>query len=169
MYSPRHGGLHGKARRSRERSRAARLHSRQLISEYLDPAERIEHGDRPIRMGRRNEFLSSIASTVSEPAPVVSPRREAASGPAHSQLELPLTREDGREAADLADARDPDNKAPTRPALRPTANPDIRFEPVPSSAPASTGAAKLGRFLYGCLLGSAAAALLLMVIHLAIG
>ncbi len=72
-------GLAGKARRSRHRSRASRLHQQLLIEEYLGESKRLlESGiDRPIRIGHRPEFLPSAELGLDDSAA--------------GQLELPLT------------------------------------------------------------------------------
>ena len=53
-----YGGLSGKARRRRNRSRAQRLYTKQYIDEYLEP-KAPSHSDRYIPIRRRSEFLPS--------------------------------------------------------------------------------------------------------------
>ena len=63
MSSGPNRGLAGKARRAHYRSRASRLCAQQLIAEYLDPepVRSTVPYDRPIPIGHRREFLPSAA------------------------------------------------------------------------------------------------------------
>ena len=184
MVNHKHGGLSGKARRTHKMSRAARLHTQEMIADYLEPADwGSEQRERPIHMGRRSEFLPSISSTVDDPMTVVATASPATSERPHAQLELPLAPGGGPSQAPIhATSLGDTGKAPGKPDPKASTEAAIRFAPVVTSPGTKarltkgTGAVdpnmfslrksnrrgrhgRLGGFLYGCLMGSAAAAI----------
>ena len=146
MQAERRGGLSGKARKARYRHRAARLHSNHLIKEYFEPNE---SGSlvRYVPIRGRGEFLPSVAhiGTVFEN---------------NQQLELPLDRkgEERRASKDRSIL------------FNPTADRAKTFDPreLEPAGDERQGMARdftLRGFFMGCAMGSAAAALLLLVAH----
>jgi hypothetical protein len=181
MWNPRHGVVSGKARRVRALSRASRLQSRELISEYFDWHETsMEPDDHPIRLGRRSEFFPSVTSPSEEQAAAVASTSAGSAAFSGVQLELPLTPADV--AAGAAGATHPDPAVrfqDVRPIRPPRANGhDWRSRNTPAMDAATLDWRRparpkqplsLGGFLYGCVLGGAAAAVVLLVVHLATG
>ncbi len=165
MQTSKRGGLSGKARRTRDRNRSTRLHSRQVIEEYLEPGRQGVGEDRYIPIGGRSEFMPAVAHTTIAKEPSDDP-----------QLVLPLTTPGSRDAscrgADIA-------KAVSKHRSGETADAVIRF---PRTASAESGSClkppqtfrsakklTIRGFLVGCAMGSAAAALLLLVLHTTVG
>ncbi len=149
MQAVKHGGLSGKARRVRERNRAARLYARQLLENYLEP-EGVDPGEaRYIPIRGRKDFLPSIVQT----GPVETSDRDP-------QLHLPL-----------------DAPGRTTPARKPEGPADgvIRFPRTDkrSMAPLFKPPEDFRRkpeftwrgFLVGCAMGSAAAAFFLLIVQ----
>jgi hypothetical protein len=159
-------GLAGRARRVFHRSRADRLFAQQSIDEYFEPDPCEVRHDRFIPISRRNDFLPSVTCSI------LGEETEK-----HTQLELPLTSDgdNGRNA----------DQTPSLAVTRgdPTANAAIRFDPQAAAqkrrdsgdnAAGETGPAcaavmergsfSLRGFLFGCALGSSAAAVLLLVL-----
>ena len=151
-------GLAGKARRSRHRSRASRLHQQYLIEEYLGGSERLLDSGRarPIRIGHRPEFL---------PSAELGPDDSAA-----GQLDLPLTTPEVIDGDAVITV--PKEKSATLAALEAAT---IAMQPSPAlpvrqaSTIADTGSVadefSLRGLLVGCGMGSAAAAMVLIVIR----
>lgn len=157
------GGLAGKAQRSYRRSRAARRDHQLAIAEFLEP----KHGssgpclEHPIPIGHRREFLPSA-----DPAADIIP------APCGVQLELPLAGPD-----ELCEARIERGGTKRSPRQLPAA---VRRKGRTAAEPGRPGAAtahrpqsgpgeriqtvSLGGFLYGVILGSAAAAMILVVL-----
>ena len=158
-------GLCGKARRVHYRNRAARLYARQRVDEYFeyDTAEPPGHRHIPIR--GRSEFLPTVARV-----------ERSAARANDGQLELPLTTAGQADSAGRAVATTP--TVPEREA-GPTKDVVIRFpsrsqSPVgrPFKPPMQFGQRNrftVGGFLLGCAMGSAAAAAVLLVIHVTVG
>ena len=109
MWNPQHGGLSGKARRTQNRSRAARISTQEMIAEYFEPNEpsRSRHA-RPIHVGRRSEFLPAVAVGAGHaeagPKVVRPPRTQTHRG----QLELPLAAGDAAPSQTAAPERSED-------------------------------------------------------------
>ncbi len=151
-------GLAGKARRSRHRSRASRLHHQHLIEEYLGDSERLldSGSDRPIRIGHRPEFL---------PSAELGPDDSAA-----GQLDLPLTEHEAIEGAAVITI--PKEKPANLAALKAAT---IATQPSPAlpvhkaNTVADTGSTadefSIRGLLVGCAVGTAAAAMVLIVIR----
>ena len=149
-------GLAGKARRSRHRSRASRLHHQHLIEEYLGGSERLldSGSDRPIRIGHRPEFLPSAELGLD------------ASGA--GQLELPLITPEAIEAGAVITI--PKEKSASLAALEAAtlatqSSPATPVHELSSVAVTGSGADEFSirGLLVGCAMGSAAAAMILMM------
>ena len=157
-------GLSGKARRVHYRNRAVRLYSQQVIEDFLEPdTNEGARGRRHIPIRGRKEFLPSIAHTSH-----VADARDANAG---TQLELPNAVSDGRGIViRLADAGRAPPQRKAEEALRfPRSGKSAApiFE-SPEQAKVDKNFT-IGGFLLGCAMGSAAAALLLLVVQTAIG
>ena len=158
-------GLSGKARRVRDRSRAARLHSGQFIHEYLAPDDDDRYNQRFIPIGGRDEFLPSVVH-------LSLPQTETADT---AQLELPLNSDDSTEPFSRHSSVKPKVVKGVRRPLRDAA---IHFPPraTATTAPVFTPLGRLETrrtftlrgFLIGCALGSAAASVLLLVLQIAV-
>lgn len=170
MQAVKHGGLSGKARRVRFRDRAARRHDQLLLSEYFEPDPEALSHKRYIPVRGRCEFAPSMVQD-------------------HDELMAPpISREAGTQLA-LSRAAD---KGPPSPSLtcgeRREANTDeqvgerdgaIRFPgakssavPVPGPEVQNNGRSEeltFRGFALGCAMGSAAAAVVLLVLRTAIG
>jgi hypothetical protein len=158
MENTGYNGLAGKARRARDLSRASRMHAQQIIEEYLYTESDAWRPPRFIPIRGRSEFLPSAAFVG-----------EATSALRHRQLELPLA------AGTVTTLPAPDETARERtlpePVVQPRRDSVIRprrapFRPVQrrkQSSPFTPGG-----FLFGCALGSAAAAVVLLVVQLAV-
>lgn len=165
MQAVKHGGLSGKARHVHCRNRAARLYQQQLIHEYLEPDTVGAGRHRYIPIRGRNEFLPSVGVTG---VPTGRTRE--------TQLELALTtdKKAGRNyrRADTA-------KTTPRPKVQPATDVVIRFprKAKPGASPILKLPEEFGRrerftiggFLIGCAMGSAAASLVLLIVHAAVG
>ena len=161
MSSGPNRGLAGKARRTHYRSRATRLYAQQLIDEYLDPDS--EHStiprDRPIPIGHRREFLPSAIPVYRDTL--------------GNQLELPLT--DAETITDGTIRIVPKQKTTSATALgRSTNGKTVRHvgkQIQPGSYAGALTKRASGRtftlrgFLCGCAVGSAAAAIVLLLLQ----
>lgn len=164
MPAVKHGGLSGKARRVRYRNRAARLHAKQLIDDYLKPRSATPHNAQYIPIRGRREFLPSIVT----PGQTARPNRD-------TQLTLPL---EGRDRAD----------GPRRAAEKKRAAVTSKTETGPDKVirfpHRETSAAPLFKrpeefrdrrgftwrgFLVGCAMGGAAAAFVLLILQTVTG
>ena len=174
MQATQRGGLTGKARANRNRNRIQRIHAQQMLDEYLD-ADAPRESPRLIPLRGRAEFLPTIDSWT----------REDATFETGNQLELTLQAandhrdEQTRENAKwrLATAEEADNgatqteTAACQEQVRPLvmvipapywARPRVDFQPQGGRGVERTFDFK--RFAYGCALGSAAAAAILLVV-----
>jgi len=166
MQAVKHGGLSGKARQVRCRNRAARLYQQQLIHEHLEPDTVGAGRHRYIPISGRNEFLPSVGGTG-----VTTGRTR------ETQLELALTTAKkvgrGDRPADTA-------RTAPQPKAEPAADTVIRFprkarpgaRPIlklPEEFRRRRERFTIGGFLVGCAMGSAAASLVLLVVHAAVG
>ncbi|MFH1110914.1 MAG: hypothetical protein V1790_17205 [Planctomycetota bacterium] len=173
MENAGYNGLAGKARRARDLSRASRMLARQMIDEYLYPESDAWRPQRFIPIRGRSEFLPSAAFIREEPSTLT-----------HRQLELPLTA--GAVSPPSAIEAAPERTLPHRgveaspgptvateprtaaeqprdSVIRPRRAP---FRPIRRRKPSSPFTP--GGFLFGCALGSAAAAVVLLVVQLAV-
>jgi len=169
MQATKLGGLNGKARTLRLRDRASRLHAQQLLEEYYDPDLIADRRDRYIPIGSRSEFLPAVTVWRDESN---EDERVVAQG---VQFELLLDAA-APAPADSYDAGVNLSASQTMPVeLRhviekpPTdwAKPKVSFQPL--SCRNARGSFDPKRFLYGCLLGSAAAAVVLLMVSVAFG
>ena len=147
------GGLAGKARRAHHRSRAARLCAQQQIADYLDPKP--EPADlrrsRPIPIGHRRQFVASVAPE---------PHQRAG-----QQLELPLTRTEPVGEGTIRITRKP--LTPARAGVASGKSSQTGQQAAASQA-VPTGSREpfsFWRFLGGCAMGSAAAAMILLIVQ----
>lgn len=157
--------LYGKARRNHHRNRATRLYARQWIDEVLASDIEDPTSERYIPIRGRREFLPTVAQMT----PSSMSSRDA-------QLELPLSSTTtGERAKRVAAMADPASSSSTTPAK----DIAIRF---PTRAKSPAGRAfkppmqfnkrtqfTLSGFLLGCAMGSAAAAMLLLVVRVVVG
>ena len=156
MENTRYNGLAGKARRARDLSRASRMYAQHMIDEYMYPESDTWRPQRFIPVRGRSEFLPSAAFVREEPGTL-----------AHRQLELPLT----AVAAPLPVAGPTPERTLPEPVVEPSRDSVIRpprtpFRPVRRRKPSSPFTPR--GFLFGCALGSAAAAVVLLVVQLAV-
>lgn len=181
-----YGGYAGKARQNRDRSRAARFDMESMLEEYAEPQlARMEEREIPIR--RRSEFLPSAGVVGSEVGYDFADR----------QMDLPLSPQQARSADDSGcgdevlsqlniveenafgvgqdaaavpviecNAQAVAGEALPVPTNRRTRSrspiPQIRFDRTVFSGVPGAG------LLYGCMIGGAAAAAVLLVLRLAI-
>ncbi len=153
-------GLAGKARRTRHRSRASRLHQQHLIEQYLgDESSRQTKSDRSIRIGHRRDFLPSAELGLDD------------SGA--GQLELPLTTPeviDGGAVMIIPKEKSANLAALEAATIATQSSPTTSVRDV--STVADSGSAEdefsLRCLLIGCAMGSAAAAMILMMFRILI-
>ena len=161
MEDTRYTGLAGKARRARDLNRVTRMYTQQMIDEYLYPDPDPVRPERYIPIRGRSEFLPSAA--------FISEDQDA---PTQRQLELPLivavaARESAlpvqtfERSTSLEVADEPRRDSVIRPLKSP-------FQPTPRRKQKQSPFTP-GGFLFGCALGSAAAAMVLLVVQLAVG
>jgi hypothetical protein len=160
MQATHHGGLNGKARFLKNRNRAERIRAQQLLDEYFG-ADEEPRPRRHVRLGSRAEFLPSADSWTA---------LDAALDAGH-QFELSLAPPSPVVA--VADSTEPAKQTPTPTgdAVRPAvtvipapywARPKVAFQPQGRrNAPPAFDPR---RFLYGCALGTAAAAAILVAV-----
>jgi hypothetical protein len=145
------------------------MYAQQLLEEYFDPDLIADRRDRYIPIRSRSEFLPAVTVWRDE-------CNEDDTGFAQEvQFELPL--DAGAPArADLCDAGMKVPATQAKPVeLRQVnekppmgwARPKVSFQPLPRRNP--RGGFDPKRFLYGCLLGSAAAAVVLLMVSVVFG
>ena len=160
METTRYNGLAGKARRARDLSRASRMYARQMIDEYLYPDADAWRRERYIPIRGRSEFLPS-AAFISEDQDASTQRQLElpliGTGAAHesSPPDLTVKRSTAVEVAD-----EPRRDSVIRPLKAPFQPTQRRKQKQSPFTP--------GGFLFGCALGSAAAAMVLLVVQLAV-
>ena len=154
-------GLAGKARRTRHRSRASRLHQQHLIEQYLgdDESSRQTKSDRSIRIGHRRDFLPSAELGLDD------------SGA--GQLELPLTTPetiDGGAVMTIPKEKSANLAALEAAAIATQSSPStsVRDESSVAGAGSAEDEFSLRCLLIGCAMGSAAAAMILMMFRILI-
>ena len=162
MQSVMNRGLAGRERKAHYRNRAGRLFTQMLIDEYLEPTPDEADRDRFIPIRGRSDFLPAVATSVLEEL-----------SHADTQLELPLTCEDdnGRhKTQDPAKSKRNGNgksdavirfRSQASRIAEETSEQSQPAESVPSTSDEKSEFTLRG-FLYGCALGSGAAAVLLM-------
>ena len=161
MENTRYNGLAGKARRTRDLNRATRMYAQQMIEEYLYPEPATWRPERYIPIHGRSEFLASAAFLS-----------EDQDTPTQRQLELPMIATGAaRESASSDQTVERSTavevaEAPRRDSvIRPRKAP---FQPMQRQKQKQSPFTPSG-FLFGCALGSAAAAMVLLVVQLAVG
>ena len=165
MQVVRHGALSGKARINHKRNRAARLYADHLVEEYFEPNPVDPGHDRYIPVRGRSDFHPSVAFS-----------QATGSAETERQLVLPLKgkAEEGKRSKPI----DTRPKTPQR-ETGPTADIALRFPrsrkstASPILKPPQQFRRKekftIGGFLFGCVMGSAAAALVLLVVQIVVG
>lgn len=176
-----HGGYRGKERLYRDRSRASRWQAQQLIDEYLDSED--ESVCR-VRIGHRSEFIPTAAETEDE----VEARQEQLSLPLDEQRRvMNAAEEPGQEpvlrlhapeprAADINEmvetpvqenAKEDARCAAMKSAAAPERPQRTPYEWFADRRPVRAKSFQRGHFLYGCALGTAAAAAILAMLRVA--
>ncbi len=167
MQTARHQGLAGKARRRRDFGRAHRLHTQQLIEEYLESDGELSRPERFIPVRTRGEFFPTAAPALTD---------DEAGENAQLELRLPGDTRDPVESTPLQKLaevveRSSAEDAPAEPTTRvqPNVIRPVRrgFEPTYRRRPPHPAIPK--GFLVGCALGSAVAAVLLVAVRLVVG
>lgn len=153
-------GLSGKARRVHHRKCAERLSSRQMIEEFLDPPTQ-DTPPRHIPIRGRRRFLPSIAHM-----------RNSAAGEIGRQLELPLA---VVESATTTVVSAGAGQTTSECKIEARADTTLRFPQVgkptaglgfkPPEQLETAHRFTVGGFLLGCAMGSAAAAVVLLVVQ----
>jgi hypothetical protein len=180
-----YGGYSGKGRRNRERSRAARFDVQRMLDEYTE-ADEEPRRERYIPIGRCSEFLPSAgveneeltlhdstaqaALPFGEPEEVANDHRQDGlirirSGDASPRVETQEPRsQEARGSETLTGAVHQEPRGPGR-GLD---GPQVRSPRPATSAGQERMSVKAGGLVYGCAIGSAAAAAVLMVLRLAV-
>ncbi len=148
MVMRRQGGLSGRARTVRDRSRAARTYAAQRIVDYFEPEVGPRRDLSRIPIGRQAGFLHPTVAVSSTAATRI--RRPS------GQLELPLT------TADLPDltSRRTVSTVTSSPQGAPLAPAWLRLHNG-----SSRRGFTIGGFLCGCAIGGAVAAAILLVVQ----
>lgn len=163
MKDPRPGGLHGKARRARSRSRAARLHAQRSIAELDGDDKEMLFARREIPLGRRNDFFPSVVFSTS------TGQDDYEWHGIGTQLQLPLSVLDvpgtGEHGGGIGQVptrtRNPDHDSDII-RLHRTGRTPMFKQPEQMRDPQQV---TLGGFLLGCAMGTAAAGLVLVVLR----
>lgn len=161
------GGLSGKARRNRSRGRAFRFQAQQMIDEFLESEPQPSHSDRYIPIRGRSDFLPSAKCPGSEAkggAVDARSQPEAHSKPIKRPAIKPASRSgnDPQQCYALVSSKGPLRERlkldlPVIRPPRPPQKPEQPAEPVNFT---------VRGFLYGCAMGSAAAAVLLLLVQI---
>ena len=171
MQATQRGGLTGKARSNRHRNRVQRMRAQQMLEEYFD-ANAPEESPRPIPLRGRAEFLPTIDSWSQDDAAFETGNQleltlQAATDASEKQsseiVELQL--QIAQEACELAEKAASDKvTAPTVKVIPAPywARPRPAFQPQGGRGVERTF--DFRRFVYGCALGTAAAAAILLVV-----
>ncbi len=162
MNETRRRGLSGKARRVRERNRAARLNAKRLIREYYEPEATDPLPGRYIPIRHTTAFRPTVA--ISRPT-------KAHRIPGKKAIVKAAPRTSKRDAGrQSAPTRGHSGAQPGK-ALRLSCTSQASYEATSARA-AIFGRRrpfKLGGFLFGCALGTAAVSFLLICVRTAIG
>lgn len=158
MEETRRRGLSGKARRVRERNRAARLNARRLIREYYEPEAKEQAPGRYIPIRYTTAFRPTVA---------ISRLTKAQRMPGKKAI-VKATPSAAREDAGRQSARTRGHSK-TRPgkALRLSCTSQASYEATSARAAifGRRRTFRLGGFLLGCALGTAAASVLLICVR----
>lgn len=168
------GGLNGRARKAHRRNRATRFHHDEMVAEYFNDIEEGVMPQRQIPIRHKNEFLPS--------AHYVDPSTLQA----HQQMELPLETRSSMTKNKTTSKLIPHHQAirfmkaqKAKSAAASSISHKLKdakaWQPVHLSPRILTNRSpwrrrvaslSLGGFAYGCLLGGAAAAFMLMLINI---
>lgn len=181
------GGLSGKARHNRAMRRASKFHTDQLVSEYFDFEPKALHAragrmntGRPIPIRGRSEFLPSAVSldesdfaAMDEAMENAATVTEARSWERRIVWPPEAVREErAREAKRSAPVADRAIKFPSKASDDKQPRTKLQFPqewPAPKRFRRRRGQRiTFGGFAYGCLLGSATAAMILVVVDIAL-
>lgn len=162
METTRRRGLSGKARRVRERNRAARLHAKRMIQEYDEPetAEPVPERFIPIRH-----------TTAFRPTVAISRRARAQSAAGHkSNVKATSRAAQNDPRRQTVTTREHSGAQPGQ-ALRLSCTSHASYEATSARAAifGRRRTFRLSGFLLGCAMGTAAASLLLICVRTAIG
>jgi len=173
MQNGRHGGLSGKERVYRLRERAARERAEEWVSECLDVGEEVVPASRPVPVHRRAAFLASVSggggADMGESSQLQLALRSV------SLVEVPAPANfagKSSDAAGKAGMRPAASVSPVRAAGRSS---DAAAKPPPTSTFKLNSRRNHGErfslvgFAWGCALGGAAAAVLLLVAWAIVG
>ncbi len=171
MQATQQGGLAGKARSNRHRNRVQRMRAQQMLEEYYD-ADDNEIEGRPIPLRGRAEFLPTIDSWSQEDAAFETGNQleltlQAATdaGEKQSSEVVELQLQIAKEASELAEKAASESVTPPMVKIIPApywARPRATFQPQGKRV--VNGSFDFKRFVYGCALGTAAAAAILLVV-----
>lgn len=194
MQATQQRGLSGKERRKREFRRAGQRYADHLVDEYFDAEEEVDRARRiPIR--RCNAYLETSGQIAGEDAAhgvqmeLALDEPQRAERPGDREVVWPPAPAEAAPATKLIDESMVKSDSPT--PSRQTSGAEeraIRFEPKAARATTPTTSLpfpqewrppvgyrsrrrglSLGGFAYGCLLGGAVAACLLLIVHVVVG
>lgn len=172
MQATQRGGLTGKARSNRHRNRVQRMRAEQMLDEYFY-ADDSEILTRPIPLRGRAEFLPTIDSWSQEDATfetgnqlelTLQPATNTDETNSNEVVELQL--QIAQETSDLAEKSASENGSVSIIKVIPApywARPRAEFQPQGKRV--ENGTFDFRRFVYGCALGTAAAAAILLVVN----
>ncbi len=171
MQATQRGGLTGKARSNRLRKRVQRMQAQQMLDEYFE-IEDHEISPRPVPLRGRAEFLPTIDRWTQEDATFETGDQlefivQAVEGSNNTQSNNDLDSQfhAAHDASDHAEATTFDKAPPATVTIIPApywARPRATFQP-PAGRKVER-AFDLRRFVYGCALGTAAAAAILLAV-----
>ena len=160
-------GLSGKARQTYKRTRASRVHTQQLIEDYLDPEPTTIdlRSERTIPVRHRHESLLPSSPTFEHIAFGDDRQFDLEFNKPEPQAEIAVAFVPGRPRTVQVGVQPTPNESP-----RPEGGADAGVEgPSPALvAEKSVPAFTIRGFLCGCAIGAAAAAALLMIVQTAL-
>jgi len=190
METTQQRGLAGKARRKREFQRARQRYADHLVEEYFDAEREVDRAHRiPIRRcsaylatsdqtaggdaayGVQMEFVLDEPRRVERPGAreVVWPRARTPAAPTTKLIDESMVKlrqtTPGPKASDARDHAIKFESKPARAARSPTSLPFPQEWRPPVGYRARNRGLSFAGFAYGCLLGGAAAACLLLIVH----
>ena len=171
MQATQRGGLTGKARSNRHRNRVQRMRAQQMLDEYFE-TEDYEEAPRHVPLRGRAEFLPTIDSWTQEDAPFATGDQleftvQAIEGTNNTQSnnDLDLLFHAEQDAPECVENLSFEKAPPATVTIIPApywARPRSSFQPQGGRKVERTF--DLRRFVYGCALGSAAAAAILLAV-----
>ncbi len=157
MQSKTRGGLFGKERMLRSQRRASRMYAQQLLDDYLDPETSESQRERHIPIRSRSDFLPAVSCWTEESEDRSFARSEQLDLPLKSSMpKVNLNLVENESAIARKNAETPNSVSTNRFV------PKASFQPVTKNR--STDSFDIRRFLFGCLLGGAAASVVLAVV-----